>query len=109
MPTASTRTGETARKRDWIARAAGILLGIATTRPVMGVLFATSSRTHLSPREFFGIGFSTKALLIELGCARDGVRNCMNQALGRGVFEQRKAWIALTHELIQHLGILCPA
>ena len=62
--------GETARKRDWITRAVGILLGIATTRPVMGVFFATSSRTHLSPREFFGIafwiGFSINAALIEL-------------------------------------------
>jgi hypothetical protein len=62
--------GEPARKREWMTRAVGILLGIATTRPVMGVFFATSSRTHLGPSQFFGIafwiGFSINAGLIEL-------------------------------------------
>jgi hypothetical protein len=58
------------RKREWMTRAVGILLGIATTRPVMGVFFATSSLTHLSPSQFFGIafwiGFSINAGIIEL-------------------------------------------
>ena len=62
--------GETARKREWMTRAVGILLGIATTRPVMGVFFATSPITHLTPNQFFGIafwiGFSINALVIEL-------------------------------------------
>jgi hypothetical protein len=62
--------GEPARKREWMTRAVGILLGIATTRPVMGVFFATSSRTHLDPSQFFGIafwiGFSINAGVIEL-------------------------------------------
>jgi hypothetical protein len=40
-----------------MTRAVGILLGVATTRPVMEVFFATSSRTHLSPNQFFGIAF----------------------------------------------------
>jgi hypothetical protein len=61
---------EPSRKRQWMTRAVGILLGIATTRPVMGVFFATSSRTHLGPRQFFGIafwiGFSINAGVIEL-------------------------------------------
>jgi hypothetical protein len=61
---------EPSRKREWMTRAVGILLGIATTRPVMGVFFATSSRTHLGPRQFFGIafwiGFSINAGVIEL-------------------------------------------
>jgi hypothetical protein len=61
---------EPSRKREWMTRAVGILLGIATTRPVMGVLFATSSRTHLGLRQFFGIafwiGFSINAGVIEL-------------------------------------------
>lgn len=64
------RRGEPVRKRDWITRAVGILLGIATTRPVMGVFFATSALTHLGPRQFFGIafwiGFSINAVVIEL-------------------------------------------
>lgn len=63
-------SGEPVRKRDWMTRAVGILLGIATTRPVMGMFFATSSRTHLSLHQFFGIafwiGFSINAVLTEL-------------------------------------------
>jgi len=59
-----------ARKREWMTRAVGILLGIVTTRPVMGVFFATSSRTHLGPSQFFGIafwiGFSINASVTEL-------------------------------------------
>jgi hypothetical protein len=55
---------------QWITRAIAIILGIATTRPVMGVFFATSRITHLSPSQFFGIafwiGFSINALTIEL-------------------------------------------
>ena len=31
--------------------------GIATTRPVMGIFFATSSLTHLQPKQFFGLAF----------------------------------------------------
>ncbi len=62
--------GDSARKRDWMTRAVGILLGIATTRPVMGVFFATSARTHLGPNQFFGIafwiGFSINVVIIEL-------------------------------------------
>jgi len=61
---------EPSRKREWMTRAVGILLGIATTRPVMGVFFATSFRTHLGPSQFFGIafwiGFSINASVIEL-------------------------------------------
>jgi hypothetical protein len=56
--------------RRWLLRAIVILLGIATTRPVMGVFFATSSRTHLTASQFFGlafwIGFSINAVVIEL-------------------------------------------
>jgi hypothetical protein len=56
-------------KRRWLIRAIAVLLGIATTRPVMGVFFATSRITHLSPHQFFGIafwiGFSINWILIE--------------------------------------------
>lgn len=62
--------GEPAQKREWMTRAVGILLGIATTRPVMGVFFATSALTHLGPHQFFGIafwiGFSINVVVIEL-------------------------------------------
>jgi hypothetical protein len=45
------------RERRWQLRAIAILLGIATTRPVMGVFFATARLTHLVPQQFFGISF----------------------------------------------------
>jgi hypothetical protein len=65
-----TRRGEPLLKQQWMIRAVGILLGIATTRPVMGVFFATSSLTHLEPRQFFGIafwiGFSVNTIVVEL-------------------------------------------
>jgi hypothetical protein len=62
--------GEHDPKRRWLLRAVVILLGIATTRPVMGVFFATASLTHLRPNQFFGvafwIGFSINAITVEL-------------------------------------------
>ncbi len=61
-------------KREWLIRAIAILLGIATTRPVMGVFFATSRITHLTPQQFFGIafwiGFSINTLVVELWIRR---------------------------------------
>ena len=64
------RRGQAARKRAWMLRAVVVLLGIATTRPVMGVLFATGALTHLEPKQFFGlafwIGFSVNALAVEI-------------------------------------------
>ena len=45
------------RHREWMIRMFGIALGIATTRPIMGVFFATSRLTGLTPRQFFGTAF----------------------------------------------------
>ena len=62
--------GEAVLKRRWLLRAVAILLGISTTRPVMGLFFATSAATHLVPSQFFGIafwiGFSINVLVFEL-------------------------------------------
>jgi len=64
------RGGRHSLKRRWMTRAVGILLGIATTRPVMGIFFASSQWTHLEPRQFFGIafwiGFSINTIAVEL-------------------------------------------
>jgi hypothetical protein len=61
---------ELALERRWLLRAIVVLLGIATTRPVMGVFFATSPLTHLAPSQFFGIafwiGFSINAVIVEI-------------------------------------------
>jgi hypothetical protein len=63
-------SGEQDLKRRWLLRGVATLLGIATTRPVMGVFFATSRLTHWQPSQFFGfafwIGFSINVALIEL-------------------------------------------
>jgi hypothetical protein len=68
------RRGESLLKRRWLIRTIAILLGIAVTRPVMGVFFATSRLTGLQPQQFFGIafwiGFSTSTLLGEVWLRR---------------------------------------
>ena len=60
------RRSDVARHREWMPRAVAIVLGIATTRPVVGVFFATSKLTGLAPSQFFGtafwIGFTATAL-----------------------------------------------
>jgi hypothetical protein len=51
------RRGDLALNRTWMMRAIAVLLGIATTRPVMGIFFATEAVTHLGPQQFFGTAF----------------------------------------------------
>jgi len=48
------RRKEVARHREWMIRAYGIGLGVATTRPIVGAFFAFR---RLTPHEFFGIAF----------------------------------------------------
>ncbi|HEV3200928.1 MAG TPA: DUF2306 domain-containing protein [Bryobacteraceae bacterium] len=40
--------------REWGTRMVAIAIGAATTRPIIGVFFATRSLTGLSPEQFFG-------------------------------------------------------
>jgi hypothetical protein len=40
--------------REWATRMVAIALGVATTRPIMAVFFATSRLTGLTPQQFFG-------------------------------------------------------
>jgi uncharacterized membrane protein YsdA (DUF1294 family) len=69
-----SRRGLEAEKQRWMLRSVAVLLGIATTRPVMGFFFATAPSTHLTPRQFFGIafwiGFSINVLAMELWLRR---------------------------------------
>jgi uncharacterized membrane protein len=53
----SIRHGDVTRHREWMLRAVAIALGIAATRPVVGVFFATRALTGLSPSQFFGAAF----------------------------------------------------
>lgn len=43
--------------REWMLRALAIALAVSTTRPVMGIFFATSRLTGLTVHQFFGIAF----------------------------------------------------
>jgi uncharacterized membrane protein len=48
------RRKEVARHREWMIRMYGVGLGVATTRPIVGMFFAFR---RLTPHEFFGIAF----------------------------------------------------
>jgi EamA domain-containing membrane protein RarD len=50
--------------REWMIRAFGVALGIATTRPIVGMFFAAQK---LSPHEFFGTAFWLGFTLTLLG------------------------------------------
>ena len=50
----SARRRDFLTHRQWMIRAYGVTLGIATTRPIVGIFFATRK---LSPHEFFGTAF----------------------------------------------------
>lgn len=48
------RRKDVLRHREWMIRAYGVGLGVATTRPIVGMFFAFR---RLTPHEFFGIAF----------------------------------------------------
>jgi uncharacterized membrane protein len=48
------RRKEVAQHREWMIRMFGIALGVATTRPIVGMFFAFR---RLTPHEFFGTAF----------------------------------------------------
>jgi uncharacterized membrane protein len=51
------RRREIALHREWMIRAFSIGLAVATIRPIVGVFFATSRFSGLTPQEFFGTAF----------------------------------------------------
>jgi uncharacterized membrane protein len=51
------RRRETALHREWMIRAFSVGLAVATIRPIIGMFFATSRLSGLTPHEFFGIAF----------------------------------------------------
>jgi uncharacterized membrane protein len=48
------RHKEVVRHREWMIRAYAVALGVATTRPIVGMFFAFR---RLTPHDFFGIAF----------------------------------------------------
>jgi uncharacterized membrane protein len=63
------RRREIALHREWMIRAFGSGLAVATIRPIIGMFFATSRLTGLTPHEFFGtafwIGFTLQLIAAE--------------------------------------------
>jgi hypothetical protein len=51
------RSGKAAVHREWMIRAYAIGLAVTTIRPIIGMFFATSRLTHLTPHDFFGTAF----------------------------------------------------
>lgn len=51
------RRGEFTVHREWAIRAFATGLSVAAIRPIIGIFFATSRFTGLTPHDFFGIGF----------------------------------------------------
>jgi uncharacterized membrane protein len=51
------RLREITLHRQWMIRAFAIGLAVATVRPIVGIFFATSRFTGMTPREFFGTAF----------------------------------------------------
>lgn len=64
------RRGKVALHREWMIRAFAIGLAVAFVRPIVGIFFATSRLTHLTPHDFFGaafwLGFSVQTLAAEV-------------------------------------------
>jgi hypothetical protein len=60
---------EIALHREWMIRAFSIGLAVATIRPIIGIFFATSRVSGLTPSEFFGpafwIGFTLHLIAAE--------------------------------------------
>jgi hypothetical protein len=51
------RRREVTLHREWMIRAFSVGLAVATIRPIIGMFFATSRFSGLTPYEFFGIAF----------------------------------------------------
>lgn len=51
------RRREVALHREWMMRAFAIGLAVATIRPIIGIFFATSRFSGLTPYQFFGTAF----------------------------------------------------
>jgi uncharacterized membrane protein len=64
------RNRKVALHREWMIRAFAIGLAVAFVRPIVGIFFATSRLTHLTPHDFFGIafwlGFSIQTIAAEI-------------------------------------------
>lgn len=70
---AAIRARRIAEHRRWMIRAYAVGLGVATVRPIVGVFFATSRFTNLTPHDFFGIAFWL-GFILSLGTGEAWIR-----------------------------------
>ena len=77
---------EVALHREWMIRAFSIGLAVATIRPIIGVFFATSRLSGLTPHEFFGIAFWI-GFVVHLIAAEAWIRST-SQAAQRGLAQR---------------------
>lgn len=75
---------EVALHREWMIRAYSIGLAVATIRPIIGIFFATSRFSGLTPQEFFGTGFWI-GFTLHLIAAETWINVTRPQDVGKGV------------------------
>jgi uncharacterized membrane protein len=67
---------EIVRHRQWMIRAYAIGLAVATIRPIIGIFFATSPLSGLTPTQFFGTAFWI-GFVLHLMAAEAWIRSTM--------------------------------
>jgi len=80
------RRKEVAQHREWMIRAFAIGLGVATTRPIVGMFFAFRK---LSPHEFFGVAFWL-GFTITLFAGETWIDYTRHRALQAGIAESTR-------------------
>jgi uncharacterized membrane protein len=73
--------------REWMIRAFAVGLAVATIRPIIGVFFATSRLSRLTPHEFFGIAFWI-GFVLHLIAAEAWIRATSSPAAAVAVVQQ---------------------
>jgi uncharacterized membrane protein len=76
------RRREVALHREWMIRAYAIGLAVTTIRPIVGIFFATSRLTGLTPHDFFGTAFWI-GFTIHLVVAESWIRTHPQSSLSR--------------------------
>jgi hypothetical protein len=80
------RRREIALHREWMIRAFSVGLAVATIRPIIGMFFATSRFSGLTPHEFFGMAFWI-GFVLHLMAAEAWIRATLPGQMAVGVQE----------------------
>ncbi|MDB5155108.1 MAG: hypothetical protein JWR54_3859 [Mucilaginibacter sp.] len=74
---------ETALYREWMIRVLAIGLAVSTTRPIIGIFFATSRFTGLTVHQFFGVAFWI-AFILHVTLAEAWIRSTKGKVIMQG-------------------------